>query len=80
MMEEVNRAIAVSVGLGDWRPEERREEKPRIRVSETTSSPVTVPESVPAAAAAVVDVPAVAGANETVTLGAVTPDVAPAQS
>ena len=50
LMEEVNRAIAVSVGLGDWRPDERRAVRPSV-----TTTPTTVPEV--AAAAAVADAP-----------------------
>lgn len=49
LMEEVNRAIAVSVGLGDWRPDERR-----VNHATVTSTPEVVPH---AAAAAVTDAP-----------------------
>ncbi len=50
LMEEVNRAIAVSVGLGDWRPDERR-----VNHATVTSTPEVVPHA--AAAAAVSDAP-----------------------
>ncbi|MBR0442857.1 MAG: type II toxin-antitoxin system PemK/MazF family toxin [Clostridia bacterium] len=76
MMEQVNRAIAVSVGLGDWRPEERHEAKPRVHAAEAAPSPAFVPEGVPAAAA-VVDAPEV-GVGDAVATGM--PDATAAQS
>ena len=47
LMRQVDRAIAVSVGLGDWQPSERREEQP---LPTTTGMPAAA-ASVPAAAA-----------------------------
>ena len=60
LMEEVNRAIAVSVGLGDWRPDERR-----VNHATVTSTPEVVPHA--AAAAAVSDAPV---ASDTLPLAA----------
>ena len=57
LMEEVNRAIAVSVGLGDWRPGERAFSRPTA-----TGTPDAVPHV--AAAAAVSDAPVASGAAE----------------
>ena len=50
IMAEVNRAIAVSVGLGDWRPSEHG--SPSVSVPDAPSVTVTAP-----AAAAVASVP-----------------------
>ena len=75
LMEEVNRAIAVSVGLGDWRPEERHRAEPRVRIGEQMPAVAAAAASAPAAAA-VADTSGVAAVAETVTA----PDAVAVQS
>ena len=75
MMEEVNRAIAVSVGLGDWQP---AEQPTYVASSPTPSTVVTAAPApsrapMPAAVASVAPVPAVGASMAS-------PDVAPSMA
>ena len=78
MMVQVNRAIAVSVGLGDWQPGEApayvaSSQTPSTAVTTPTPTPTPTPAPMPAAAASVAPEVGVGG-----TMAA--PDVSPSMA
>lgn len=73
LMGEVNRAIAVSVGLGDWHPSEEARQKPRIE-HHTAPQPSTPLVAAASVAQGMATPPSPAAAAQAATTSAVSPE------